>query len=126
MNNKFYSNSYHPIIEYIKSLTWDKQNRLESLFIDFLGAQDDKYTRTVTRKMLVAAVARVFEPGVKFDTALILIGEQGIGKSYVLSRLGGEWFNESINSFSGDEALMKLRESWIIEIAELAALKASE
>ena len=76
--------------------------------------------------MLVAAVARVFKPGVKFDTALILIGNQGAGKSYVLSRLGGEWFNESLNSFSGDEAMMKLRNSWIIELVELSAMKHSE
>src|SRR5699024_7182513 len=79
-----------------------------------------------TKIMLVGAVARIFEPGIKFDTALILIGSQGVGKSYVLSRLGGDWFNESINSFKGDEALMKLRNSWIIELAELSAMKSSE
>ncbi|MDY0410130.1 virulence-associated E family protein [Paracerasibacillus soli] len=126
MNTIFYKNSYHPIKEYLKGLYWDGESRLESLFIDFLGADDNEYTRTVTKKMLVAAVTRIFEPGTKFDTALILIGTQGIGKSYVLSRLGGEWFNESLNSFSGDEALMKLRNSWIIELAELSALKHSE
>lgn len=126
MSTVFYKNSYHPIREYLKSLAWDGTNRLEYLFIDFLGAENDKYTKTVTKIMLVAAVKRVFHPGTKFDTALILIGPQGVGKSYVLSRLGRDWFNESVNSFSGDEALMKLRESWIIELAEMSALKASE
>lgn len=126
MNNMFYKNSYHPIRKYLKGLTWDEEKRVDSFFIDFLGAEDNNYTRTVTRKMLVAAVKRVFEPGTKFDTALIIIGGQGIGKSFVLSMLGGEWFNESLNSFNGDEALMKLRDSWIIELAELSALKSSE
>jgi len=122
----FYKNAYHPIRDYLKAQSWDREKRLDSFFIDFLGASYTNYTTTVTRKMLVAAVARVFEPGIKFDTALILIGAQGVGKSYVLSRLGGDWFNESLNSFNGDEALMKLRNSWIIELAELSALKSSE
>lgn len=126
MNNMFYKNSYHPIQTYLKGLSWDGKERVDSLFIDFLGAENNEYSRTITRKMLVGAVTRVFEQGAKFDTALILIGQQGAGKSYVLSRLGGEWFNESINSFTGDEALMKLRDSWIIELAELSALKSSE
>lgn len=126
INIVFYKNSYHPIKEYLTGLTWDGTKRMETLFIDFLGAEDDKYSRTVTKIMLVGAVARIFHPGIKFDTALILIGSQGIGKSYVLSRLGRDWYNESVNSFSGDEALMKLRESWIVELAELSALKASE
>ena len=126
LSTVFYKNAYHPIQEYLKSQSWDGQKRLETLFIDFLGAENNEYTKTITRKMLVAAVARVFKPGVKFDTALILIGNQGAGKSYVLSRLGGEWFNESLNSFSGDEAMMKLRNSWIIELVELSAMKHSE
>lgn len=126
MNNMFYKNSYHPIQKYLKELSWDGKERVDSLFVDFLGAENSEYSRTITRKMLVGAVTRVFEQGAKFDTALILIGQQGAGKSYVLSRLGGEWFNESINSFTGDEALMKLRNSWIIELAELSALKSSE
>lgn len=126
MQEVFYRNSYHPIRDYLKGLQWDRTKRVDTIFIDFLGAEDSNYTRTITRKMLVAAVARVFDPGVKFDNALILLGDQGSGKSHTLSRLGGEWFNESINSFKGDDALMKLRNSWIIELAELSALKASE
>lgn len=126
LNNMFYDNSYHPVRSYLRELNWDGNNRLETLFINFLGADDSDYTKQVTKIMLVGAVTRIFNPATKFDTALILIGSQGVGKSYVLSRLGGEWFNESINSFSGDEALMKLRNSWIIELAELSAMKSSE
>lgn len=126
LGGMFYTNSYHPIKDYLNGLEWDGNKRLDTLFIDYLGAKDYKYTRTITRKILVAAVSRIFNPGIKFDEAVILVGKQGAGKSYVLSRLGGEWFNESINSFKGDDALMKLRDSWIIELAELSAMKSSE
>lgn len=121
-----YENAFHPVQDYIKSIEWDGKKRLDRLFIDFLGSEDNKYTRSITRKIMTAAVARVFNPGVKFDNSLILIGKQGAGKSYVLSRLGGQWFNESLNSFKGDDALMKIRGSWIIELAELSAMRTSE
>ena len=55
INNMFYKNSYHPIREYLKGLSWDEENRLETIFIDFLGAEDSNYTRTITRKILTAA-----------------------------------------------------------------------
>jgi len=122
----FYQSSYHPIKEYLSKLQWDGKQRLESVFIDYLGAEDNKYARTVTRKILVAAVARIFEPGKKFDYALILVGKQSINKSFLLRKLGKDWFNESINTFNGDEALMKLRGSWICELAELTAFSNSD
>ncbi|WP_163539229.1 virulence-associated E family protein [Gracilibacillus sp. YIM 98692] len=122
----FYENSYHPIKEYLSRLKWDGKPRLDTVFIDYLGAKDNLYSRTVTKKMLVAAVARIFKPGIKFDYALVLIGAQGINKSLILKKLGRNWFNESLSSFKGDDAFIKIRASWIVELAELSALKNSE
>ncbi|OLP64761.1 hypothetical protein BACPU_23510 [Bacillus pumilus] len=119
----FYKNSYNPITDYLNNLKWDGIPRLESLFIDYLGADDNIYVREVTRTTLTACVMRAFEPGSKHDTVVVLVGEQGIGKSYLLSKLGMEWYNESIQSFKGDEAYIKISTSWIIELSELTALK---
>ena len=119
------SNAYHPIKNYLKSLKWDKQKRLERLFIDYLGAEDNEFNRLITKQAFTAAVYRIFEPGYKHDTAIILIGKQGIGKSKILAKMGGKWFNDSIDSFSGDEAYMKIASSWIIELSELTALNSS-
>ena len=115
--------SFHPAREYLEGLVWDGVQRLETLFIDYLGAEDIEYTRIVTRKTLCGAVARVFRPGVKFDTVLVLVGEQGIGKSYILSLLGGKWFNDSISDLQGKNPLELLQGSWIIELGELRAIK---
>ena len=90
--------SYHPIREYLAALPeWDGVPRVDTLLIDYLGAEDNSYVRAVTRKTLCAAVRRVQEPGVKFDTMLVLNGPQGIGKSTLISRLAGEWFSDSLN-----------------------------
>ncbi len=115
-----------PVREYLSGLVWDGVPRLDTLFIDYLGADDSSYTRAVTRKMFVAAVARCFRPGCKFDQICILSGRQGIGKSLLLSRMGREWFNDSITSFDGKEARENLRGVWIVELGEMTAFSRSE
>ncbi len=75
---------------------------------------------------LVGAIKRVFEPGCKFDTALVLCGGQGLGKTEIVSRLGGDWFSNSLATFKGKDAFEQLQGSWIIEIGELEALRTNE
>lgn len=105
---------------------WDGVHRLDTLFIDYLGAADTPYTRAVARKSLTAAVARAMQPGVKYDTMPILVGSQGIGKSTLLRLLGADWFNDSLNTFEGKEACEMIQGSWIIELQELNGLNRSE
>ncbi|TAN65146.1 hypothetical protein WS9_012805 [Paraclostridium sordellii 8483] len=119
-------NKYHPIIDYLNSNTWDKTSRVDTLMIDYLGAEDCEYTRNVTRKMLVAAVSRVFNPGIKFDYMLVLVGRQGIGKSYIINLLGREWYSDSLNTVYGKEAYEQLQNAWILEMAELSATKKAD
>lgn len=119
-------NIYHPVIEYLDGLTWDGVKRAETLLIDYMGAEDTPYTRAVTRKTLAAAVRRVRQPGVKYDNVLIMVGRQGCGKSYLVSRLGGKWFSDTLTSIQGKEAYEELQGFWIVEIAELSALRKSE
>ena len=105
--------------DYLEGLTWDGVPRIDTLLIRHLKADDTPYTRAVTRKTLVAAVARTFEPGCKFDSVLTLIGAQGIAKSMLVDVLGGPWYNDSIQSFTGKDAQELLRGSWIVEIPEV-------
>ena len=113
-------NKFHPVREYLKGLTWDGECRLDTLFIDYIGAEDTEYIRAVTRKWMCGAVARVMDPGVKFDTAIVLYGSQGLGKSLILERLGRKWFNNSLVDIKTKDALEQIQGSWIVELAELA------
>ncbi len=121
MNNK-----YNPVLDYLNELGWDGILRAESLFIEYLGADDSKYVRAVTRKTLAAAVARIFEPGIKYDDVTVLVGVQGCGKSFIIRRLGKKWFSDTLTTVQGKEAYEQLQGFWIIEIAELSALKRNE
>lgn len=120
------ANKFHPIKEYIESFTWDGISRVETIFIDYLGAADTHYTRQATRKMFLAAVKRLYEPGCKFDEMLVLIGAQGAGKSSLLAKLGRKWFSDSLKTFDTKEAGEHLQSAWIFEIGELSAMKKSE
>lgn len=117
---------YHPIQDYILATEWDGAKRVDTLLIDYFGCEDTPYTRAAIRKSLCAAVARVFEPGTKFDMVLILVGEQGTYKSTFLRRLGADWFSDTFTTVQGKEAYEQLQGAWIIEMAELSALKKSE
>lgn len=119
-------NSVHPVRDYLKALPkWDGTKRLDSILIDYLGAADDVLTRAMTRKHFVAAVARVMKPGCKYDNILTLVGPEGIGKSTLIKLLGREWFNDSLTSIEGKEAMEQLRGTWLAEMGELTNYKRS-
>lgn len=124
------ANSFHPVKDYLNKLKWDGTQRLDRLFIDYLGCEETPYVRAVTRKTLTAAVARIFRPGVKFDYILTFIGTEGIGKSSIISKLGGAWFSDSFSfnllKNNINKAYEALIGTWIVEIAELSGMRKTE
>lgn len=120
------THAFNEVQDYIEGLTWDGIPRLDTLFIDYLGAEDSLYNRTVCRKAFVAAVARAMLPGCKYDNMLILCGPQGIGKSTLLDKMSLGFFNDSIRTFEGKEASELLQGVWLVEIAELDAFRRSD
>ena len=118
--------SFHPVRDYLSSCTWDGVPRVDTLLIDYLGAEDNAYTRAVTRKTLVAAVARIFRPGIKFDYMLTLRGRQGLGKSSFIAKLAGDWFSDTFTTMQGKDAYEQVQGVWIMEIGELAGMRKAE
>jgi predicted P-loop ATPase len=119
---------YNPVTEYLSSLVWDGVPRLDRLLVDYLGAEDNEYTRAVTRKAFTACVLRAFEPGSFYDTMLCLISpKQGVGKSKLLRTLAsGKWFCDSIYTMDGKDAQEQIQGVWIAEIAEMHAMRKAD
>jgi len=115
-------NSYNPIKQMIESKEWDKTERVETFFIDYLGAEDSEYTRTLAKRWLTGAVARVYEPGIKFEVVPIFHGKQGIGKSTIGDKLAGEYFTDSLKGMTNKDDLLILAGKWIVELSELSAM----
>ena len=121
--------AFNPICEYLDTLPdWDGEPRIETLLIDYLGAEDSEYTREVTKRWLIAAVSRVLRPGCKFDYIPVLAGPGGIGKSTLIARLGGKWFSDSLSfeDMKDKTAAEKIQGSWINEISELKGMRKME
>lgn len=115
--------AFHPIKDYLNGLDWDGQERIETIMVDYLGAEDNECVRAFTRKILVAAVTRIYRLGAKFDYCVVLVGPQGVGKSYIIKLLGKEWHSDSLITVKGKEAYEQLQGAWILEMAELTATK---
>ena len=118
----------HSVREYIKSLHWDGEKRIDSAFIDFLGADDNQYIRKSARKIFCAGVARIFSPGIKFDYLPTLIGAQGIGKSTFIRIMGKDWYSDSlkITDMKDKTAAEKILGSWVIEISEMDGMNRTD
>ena len=118
---------YHPVKEYLESLEWDGVSRINEWLVKACGANDNLYTRDIGRKWLMAAVARIYRPGYKFDYVLVLEGKENIGKSLALRTLGGCWFSDSIALTQKESDIVaKMVGNWIIEIAEMRGLSKAE
>lgn len=118
---------YHPVRDHLGHMTWDGEERLDRWLTNYLDAPDKPYTRLVGRMWLIQAVARIYEPGCQADHALVLEGEQGVGKSTAGRILGGEWYGDNLPSVEDQvRAQQYLRGKWIIEVAELQAFSRAQ
>ena len=120
------SHKFNDVVNYLTSIAWDGIPRLDTMLVDYLGSVNSNYVRAVTRKAFVAAVKRALEPGCKYDTMLILVGPQGIGKSTLLDKMSKGWFSDNIRTFEGKEASELLQGVWLVEISELDAFRKSD
>lgn len=136
-------NAHNPLKEHLNGLKWDGEPRLNGWLIDYLGAgafpgpkdkpekiaadaRTNQCVMMAGRMWLIAAVARVFNPGCKFDQVLILEGQQGLGKSSALGIIGGEWFMDTPIPLGDKEGLEMIQGVWIVEMAELDSFNKAE
>lgn len=121
-------NTFHPVRDYLESLEWDGVPRLDNWMETYLGAKGHPdYIKAVSRKFLVAAVARVYQPGIKFDHMPILEGIQGVGKSTVGRILASsKWFYDSDLNLHDKDSSLNLQGQWIVEMGELANISKAD
>jgi len=117
----------HPVREFLESLQWDGEPRVDSWLQRYLSVAPSPYAASVGRWWLLSAVARAFKPGCQADHLLVLEGPQGIGKSTAVSTLvGAEWFADDVPDLANKDASLAALNSWVIELAELDTVRKSE
>ena len=121
--------AYHPIKEYLRGLVWDGEDRITDFFAKYAGAESSGYNAGVAEMLFRAGVARVMEPGIKFDSMVILEGAQGCGKSTLIKVLGGDWTLEGLPSTTGmdnKDVIQAIQGHWLVEVEELAVMSKSD
>lgn len=105
-----HQNSYHPVRDYLSSLTWDGTERIRYCLHHFLGAEADEYTFQALRLFLLGAIHRAFRPGCKFEVMLCLVGGQGAGKSTFFRLLAGkdEWFSDDLRKLDDENVYIPM------------------
>lgn len=121
-------NKYHPVREYLDALKWDGTKRLDRFLHILFGTADGPYERAVGAKWMIGAVARVYQPGCKMDTMLVLEGPQGLKKSTALRTLfGASYFTEMVNELRDHKRFVEqIAGKWVVEFAELSALRKAD
>lgn len=119
----------NPVRDYLESLVWDGVERIST---SLPGATDTQYNRMVATKVLVGAVARVFDPGCKWDHTLVLYGEEGLGKTTWIERLANVGEEErrsylyTLGQISQKDTLLAAHMSWIVTADEGHSLRKSD
>lgn len=120
-------NSFHPVLDYLRRLKWDKKPRLHNWLSAYLGAKETTWTIAVGQRWLISAIARIDKPGCQVDHTLLLEGPQGIRKSSALRILAGdEWFADHISDLGSKDSRIELHGKWIFEISELDRVRRGE
>ena len=121
LRNVSMKNRFHPVRELLDSLEWDGTEKIRSLPVNYLGVEDTEYNYQVFKLSMLGAVARIYDPGCKFDYMTIFTGKQGLGKSTFLRKLAmkDEWFSDNLDGLDTNDALQLLLGTWILELAEL-------
>ena len=121
------ANTFNVVKNYFNSLPkWDGIPRAETLFIKFLRVDDTPFAREVTLNWLLGFVSRIFHPGCRYQTALVLHGKQKIGKSYIIERIAGHWYLELTEDVGDSHAADAIQKGGIIEIKEMSAMRKTE
>lgn len=125
-------NIFNPATDYFNSLEWDGISRLDDWLRKYVsdGSQNDDYLTLVGRKFLCGMAARAMHPAIKFDTMIILEGDQYAGKSRLARMLatinGEEYFLDDFRDIDNKDTLMKMQGKLIVEFPELSTMRKAE
>lgn len=123
METFFSERTYNPVMDYMEAAAeeWDGRQRINRMFQVYLGADDIELISKIAEMWLVGAVAKVYDPYVKFDYVLDLVGGQGVGKTSLLQKLGGNWYTDAVTDFSNKDNYDIMLKSLIVNDDEMVA-----
>jgi len=112
-------NAKNSLTNWLSSLEWDQEPRLDTWLSDTLGVDIDPYSVAVANNWPISMVARAFKPGCQVDTMPVLEGKMGRGKSSFLHILGGEWYDSITTAIGEKDFIQEIQGLWLVEIPDM-------
>ncbi|MEK7138108.1 MAG: virulence-associated E family protein, partial [Patescibacteria group bacterium] len=119
-------NTFNPIIDYLGSISWDGEPRVDNFLTKYVSLSDDNYNRQCSKSFWLGMVARSVNHGCKYENMIILEGRQGVGKSKMLAMIGGEWFKEASGDVHNKDFILSLQGAMLVEVPEMHAVLRSD
>ena len=122
IQNVAHASPYHPVKAFLEEVRPKaRKGAMGDVAGRVLGCKEPIEIE-ILRKFMIGAVSRIFLPGSKFDTMLVLQGKQGKRKStFVLELFGKAWTAEELPGFD-KEGSRHIQGKWAVEVAELSTL----
>ena len=118
---------YDPAKEWLQSLVWDEEPRLDHWLSQVYGVAQNAYFASIGANFFKCMVNRILRPGCKVDSVLIIEGKQGCGKSTSLSIIAGALGHlETTMSAETKDFFMQMQGKLIVEFTEGETLSRTE
>lgn len=114
--------AYNPVVDYLDQChqKWDKKTRVNAFFPTFLGVEDTPANRLIAKLFFLGIVAKAYNPEVKFDWVLDLVGGQGIGKTTLLKKISPlDMYTDQFLSFTDKDDYSSMRTAIIVNDDEM-------
>ena len=120
--------SYNPLKDYLESCESEYKELVNQrdpfdILRHYLNIKDDEYNRIIMDLFFRGAVAKVFDPTVKFDFVLDLTGRQGVGKTQFFEGLFTHKYFTTVETFTDKDDKARMVRNWCVFDDEMVASK---
>ncbi|TMR48230.1 virulence-associated E family protein [Streptococcus pseudopneumoniae] len=120
--------SYNPLKDYLESCESEYKELVNQrdpfdILRHYLNIKDDEYNRIIMDLFFRGAVAKVFDPTIKFDFVLDLTGRQGVGKTQFFEGLFTHKYFTTIETFTDKDDKARMVRNWCVFDDEMVASK---
>ena len=120
--------SYNPLKDFLEECESEYRqlvNQREPFDIlrYYLNIKDDEYNRIIIDLFFRGAIAKVFNPSIKFDFVLDLTGRQGVGKTQFFEGLFTHKYFTTVETFTAKDDKARMVRNWCVFDDEMVASK---
>ena len=120
--------SYNPLKVYLEDCESEYRQLVNQydpfdILKHYLNIKDDEYNRIIMDLFFRGAIAKVFNPSIKFDFVLDLTGRQGVGKTQFFEGLFTHKYFTTVETFTDKDDKARMVRNWCVFDDEMVASK---